>query len=351
MPQISTENISTKIKSYLYDQYIYSQLLKDPAKVVDLFDIYNQLWRNSNNNYSKSFTQEMFKSNKNLAEEFKDWGQLLSLKFPQLTAVSAIADLIKTYKNGEDNDRTELGKTLIREDTNSEIYKMVTGLNDYETAMAEIIVSNQNTSHSSYADTAKDFLILIDDFKKNDLDIPSSTLELLQKAPTNSVLLSGILDKVQERAITEGNDNYDEILAEVLEEQSLQIEEIQQELSEYFKTVWNEKLELLEAQNFAFKMNEARSWGAILGMLIGLSDPKLGKAITDGSKAIVDGYESYAQMAASGYSASSFAGWIGAIIAVIQIINSYNEKEAEKQQTELLFEALDQINQNINYLR
>jgi len=355
MPQTATSKLTEKTRGFLIDQYHYKQLLDDPKKVVDLYDTYYKLWARLPNNgsfqYAKPFLEKIVEENGRQIDYSSKLLNVLSFRYPQLKPAGSLIEIAKLYGGSQGQDRTELGKKILKEDVNGSIYKMLQQIPSLEGAMGEIIRDNQNlTNGTNFTNAALDNIILLGHFNSS-LDTPTSDEELILKAPVNSlqVLLSETIKSAIDRADIEGKENYEAILEEELRKQGTDIENLNEKLTEYFNKVLDENIKKKKSEEISFQMNEARGWGSIVGSIVGINNPKLGSLITDGSKAIVDSYEAFSLIANVGFSAATFATGVGGVMTVMSMINAFQNDEQD--QTQLLFDGLNKINENINNLR
>lgn len=355
MPETGTSQLTEKTRGFIKDQYHYKQLLDDPKKVVDLYDTYFRLWRKLPNNgsfkYAKPFLEKIVEENGRKIDYASKSLNVLSFRYPQLKPVGSLIEIAKLYGESLGQDRTELGKKILKEDLNGSVYKMLQQIPSLEISMGEIIRDNQNLINGEkFSNAALDNLTLLSDFKSS-LDTPTTDEELILKAPVNSlqILISETMKLAIDRANIEGKENYQSILEEELRKQGADIESLNKKLTEYFNNALNENIKKKKSEEIAFQMNEARGWGSIVGSIIGIKNPKLGSLITDGSKAIVDSYEAFSLIANVGFSAATFATGVGGVMAVMSMINAFQNEEQDQMQ--LLFDGLNKINENINNLR
>lgn len=356
MPALNQPPLTPRMRRTIKDQYTYKQILDSPEKAVALLNVYHKLWGKLPNNGSTKYAKPFLKSFMDAYATEIDYSaaviNLASVRFKTLKPLSSILQLAKIYSESAGKSMKELGKEIIRGDSEGNIYKMIQDIPKLHEAMGEMIRNNGGLHGSStLVNAAKENIILLDEFTSQ-LDNPQNDLELVLKAPAGSLqelLQESIKKAIEKNGGDSDSDAYEALLEQELASRGANTEEITKELKAHIDAILKQPAAPKDLEVFKYQMEEARGWGALAGMLVATKNPKLGNAIINGTKSAVDAYEAFTVIATIGFTAASFATGVGAVMTTMSIIQSLNG--GDDNELSFLAAGLSQINESIQALR
>lgn len=346
------------------------------ALVVDFFDLQEQLWKELPNNpydktYSKPWLLEYFGGSAGsqvlggttlVGDGLALASSLGRAPNPFAAATGGVIGLVGggalLYRDHLAAERVQLGRRLWSEDYNL-VASMVSNGWVLEKALVDIVSNNK--AAPEMRESAKAALTRMATWRiYNDLPTQSTPLPQL-------LLLGGPVDQKVEQAAaaaakahdpnTEADKYKSRFLAE-LRKVGASVEEINKllrPLSEEFKKQAEAQLEAQDEAELERRIGEVVATGQILGLVIGLGDPKAGRAVTTAFEQGAVLYKSIRSMQAAfdagmGLQIASLASGIGAVFAIAGALSALGGGGGGPSPTEAILNAIKTVMEGLSKL-
>lgn len=366
---IDPNSFLSKQRNAIETKYIIKKFRDNPDKFVDYLQIVKKNWDPlrggiPNKDYESSAISDFYQKYKKEIGYLNSAAELADLVGSKQVAGGAkvfiiASELMEKYSVNEIENRKKIGQELFSDTQVVEsIFQMLEERPKWNQALGEMVRSKDGYLDKIALEILKKEA---DFFGKDGLNIPQKTEDLIRGLdPYDQTLYAN--EKLKEflkaeysnteqyvyknnKITKEQVDNIEKELKDLSDNQ----DELNKKFSDFLKEqLTKEKLQALEYQR-EFQYNEYKGYGKLIGLIIGINNPKLGNAITQGSAAIVDAYKSFNTIATIGMSAATMATGVGSVMAVMSIIQAFNQEEDNSMQ--LLFEGLNKINESINDLK
>lgn len=346
------------------------------ALVVDLFDLQEQLWKELPNNpydktYSKPWLLEYFggsaRSQAFGATTLVGDGLALASSLwrapnPIVATAGGVLGLVGggalLYRDHLTEERVQLGRKLWNEDYNL-VASMVSNGWVIEKALVDIVSNNKVAPEMR--ESAREALARMATWRI-DNDLPTQSTPLPQL-----LLLGGPADqKVEEAAAAAAKahdpnteaDKYESRFLAELSKVGASVEEINKlltPLSEEFNRQAKAQLEAKEAAELERRIGEVVATGQILGLVIGLVNPKAGQAVTTAFEQGAVLYKSIRSMQAAldagkAIQIASLASGIGAVFAIAGALSALGGSGGGPSPTEAILNAIQTVMEGISKL-
>lgn len=359
--QKKKKKLNDDARATLVTETRFKELVDNPEKVVDLYAVYETLWRKYSGNenptaekYSRSMVQSIYENYSKIADYGASAANIAAAvrNTPRANLYLAIGALggsiFRDFAIHDKSKRRELGEEILAKE-GDRVKAIIEGLQYSEYVMAMVITTPG--TDPKLVEAARDNLARIGEFtlslESPGMNAPDSIL--LAKAPAYAFeLLEGAFEAATATGAEKGSPEYESALYEALSD----IGEIQSDLKGLKAALDQAAVEAAAAADvarFKEKVSEARGWGNLVGMLVGIRNPEAGNAITAAVNGACDAYEAFSMLGANGaaFSAATFATGVGGVLAVYGAISALSRKKEEDRVTQALFEALSSLGEQI----
>jgi hypothetical protein len=345
-----------------------------PALVVDMFDLNNKIWKDVPNNpyndqYAKPWALEYFEGPSGSLSlggiGLVGNGIALTASVPRFGglqgmvaggAIAIVGTGMQLYRDSLAEERTTLGKRLLNEDYNL-VASMVASSWTVEKALNEIAM-NQGAPTAMRTSARKSIDATSQWRKDNFLPDQSTPLEVLLQTdyPIDlSIKKAAEAASTKHDPKTETEKFESEFIAELqkigvsLEDIKVSIEPLAVDLKERLKA----KMTAVEQAESERKLGEFVATGQVLGLLIGLGNPKAGNAISTMVEQSAVLYKTYRAMESAielnkAIQMTQIATGLGAFLAIASCLSAFGGGGTGPSTTEVILSAIEQVFDGLN---
>lgn len=349
-------------------KYILKKWKDNPEKLLEYLDMKNNYWRKMrnelpNNEFEKSFVYNLYKNygtHKDLIKEIITFsgdavGQRNPILGQGLKFGNVLIEAGNSFADMEKQNRIDLAEGLMS-DSNT-MTSLINDLNNrpiWNQAIGEGVSYSDGKLKEAWEDVMKSDYEYF--YGKDGLAIPSTPEEIIKDlSPYDQYLYAFEFDTFLKADIREFETKKINKLEKDLEGVSIDLKSLKDSFNSFIENELKKEKEEQKKYKEQLRLADYKGYGQLLGFIVGINNPKLGKDISEGTSAIIDAYTSFNQIsivenALSVGSIASMASGVGSFLTVVSIIQGLNSS-GDEQTAEMLMKGLAQINENINQLR
>jgi hypothetical protein len=356
-----------KQKQIIEKKFILRRWQENPELIVQYLNVRNKYWKEMqyqryDSQYEKTAVLKFYensKKEKKILDSLVGLGDLAPYRAVQIGAkiFESISNSLEAIANGELESRRQFGKEIMSDPYQfKSLERMLDMRQTWNVAIAEGYVNSKITDQK---EAFKNILVSDSNYfyGAEGIGIPDNIEDTIRGLSVYDQVLYAN-DFIEFKKAKTGTANDPQQLKKIekeLKDISKNYSDLEGKLTDFIKEELKKEEEEQDQYKEQAKIADYKGYAQLLGYIVGIENPKLGNAITQGTSSIIDAFTSFKNVKMDGAalavgSAASLASGIGSVLTVISILQGLNGS-GEDQTMKALMEGLKQINENINQLR